>query len=103
MENCPTKVNHCPLLGGSTNTHCLLTAGDQIEVTAADANEEWWEGKVVRTGKTGSFQILFTQGWESVQTSRPGMKRVNSRKPSVGKISFGETKSVRLHKQVMDL
>ena len=58
-------------------------AGDQIEVIEADKAEEWWEGKVSRTGETGSFQILFTQGWESVQTKglKPsgGIKRGNSK------------------------
>ncbi len=44
-------------------------AGDKIEVTSSDPEEEWWEGKVCRTGQIGSFQILFTQGWEAIQSS----------------------------------
>jgi hypothetical protein len=59
-------------------------AGDQIEVTAADPDEEWWEGKVTRTGQMGSFQILFTQGWEAIQAKggyyKDGIKRSHSRK-----------------------
>lgn len=58
-------------------------AGDQIEVLEADQAEEWWEGKVIRTGDLGSFQILFTQGWENIQTKflKPpsGLKRGDSR------------------------
>lgn len=54
-----------------------LPAGDKIEVLSADAEEEWWEGKVARTGQTGSFQILFTQGWEgtffSLNSSLPAI------------------------------
>jgi len=40
--------------------------GDEIECLNGDAEEEWWEGKVLRTGLTGVFPVLFTAGWEHV-------------------------------------
>jgi hypothetical protein len=63
-------------------------AGDQIEVLEADQAEEWWEGKVTRTGDSGSFQILFTQGWETIQTKflKPpsGLRRGDSKASTRG-------------------
>ncbi|KAJ3085616.1 F-BAR and double SH3 domains protein 1 [Quaeritorhiza haematococci] len=49
-------------------------AGDMIEViditeVSADA---WWEGRHVRTGKTGTFSVVFVEGWEAITAGGRG-------------------------------
>jgi hypothetical protein len=41
--------------------------GDEILcLDGVDADEEWWEGKNLRTGLDGVFPVLFTKGWQAV-------------------------------------
>ena len=41
--------------------------GDEIEcLEGVAADEEWWEGKLLSTGATGTFPVRFTKGWEAV-------------------------------------
>jgi hypothetical protein len=41
--------------------------GDEILcLDGVDADEEWWEGKNLRTGLEGVFPVLFTKGWQAV-------------------------------------
>ncbi|KAI8854427.1 hypothetical protein BC829DRAFT_379932 [Chytridium lagenaria] len=49
--------------------------GDTIEVTEdgdAPTEESWWVGRNVRTGKSGTFPLVYTSGWE---TGKPDMLR----------------------------
>jgi hypothetical protein len=44
-----------------------LKVGDEIEcLEGIDAEEEWWEGRLLRTGEIGDFPVRFTKGWEAV-------------------------------------
>eukprot|EP00842_Homolaphlyctis_polyrhiza_P006385 jgi/Hompol1/6748/HPOL_001192-RA len=57
-------------------------AGDTIEcLDGIYADEEWWDGRVVRTGQTGTFPVRMTLGWEAVakaNVNRPKMTRAAS-------------------------
>ncbi|KAJ1332203.1 hypothetical protein BSLG_008865 [Batrachochytrium salamandrivorans] len=45
---------------------CFKT-GDAIECTdGIFEDEEWWDGRVLRTNQTGTFQVKLTKGWETV-------------------------------------
>ncbi|KAI8922926.1 hypothetical protein BC831DRAFT_473791 [Entophlyctis helioformis] len=58
--------------------------GDQIEcLDGIYADEEWWDGRVVRTGQSGTFSVHLTQGWEAVAAA-------NANKPI--KVSRGMTR-----------
>ncbi|KAI8907051.1 SH3 domain-containing protein [Powellomyces hirtus] len=49
-----------------------FNAGDMIDVldTGGDFTDEaWWEGRLNRTGESGQFPIVFTQGWQALQAS----------------------------------
>ncbi|KAJ3262508.1 Intersectin 1 (SH3 domain protein) [Boothiomyces macroporosus] len=55
---------------GTEEGELSFKVGDQIEcIDGINAEEEWWEGKLVRTGEIGVFPILFTKGWEAVAAS----------------------------------
>ncbi|KAJ3276340.1 Intersectin 1 (SH3 domain protein) [Terramyces sp. JEL0728] len=55
---------------GTEEGELSFKVGDQIEcIDGINADEEWWEGKLVRTGEVGVFPILFTKGWELVAAS----------------------------------
>ncbi|KAI8899137.1 hypothetical protein BC833DRAFT_586959 [Globomyces pollinis-pini] len=44
-----------------------LKVGDEIQcLEGVDMMEDWWMGKLLRTGETGLFPVLFTKGWENV-------------------------------------
>ncbi|KAJ3333751.1 F-BAR and double SH3 domains protein 1 [Blyttiomyces sp. JEL0837] len=51
----------------SDASELAFSAGDVIEVVeAGEASEDaWWEGRNRRTGKTGSFPLVFTGGWDT--------------------------------------
>ncbi|KAJ3384154.1 Eukaryotic translation initiation factor 4 gamma [Lobulomyces angularis] len=51
---------------GSDEGELSFKAGDAIEISEAGevSNDAWWEGKNRKTGKSGSFPLAFTQGWE---------------------------------------
>ncbi|KAJ1341626.1 hypothetical protein BSLG_003815 [Batrachochytrium salamandrivorans] len=56
---------------------CFKT-GDAIECTdGIFEDEEWWDGRVLRTNQTGTFQVKLTKGWETVAatTAAQGPKR----------------------------
>ncbi|KAL7750829.1 hypothetical protein RI367_003786 [Sorochytrium milnesiophthora] len=50
-----------------------FNAGDAIDVTdkCGDGEDlsEWWEGRNVRTGQTGVFPYIFTDGWQALVSS----------------------------------
>ena len=53
--------------------------GDEIEcLDGVAADEEWWEGKLVSTGATGTFPVRFTKGWEAVAAGWGGLARQQS-------------------------
>ncbi|KAJ3322931.1 Intersectin 1 (SH3 domain protein) [Boothiomyces sp. JEL0866] len=55
---------------GTEDGELSFKVGDQIEcIDGINAEEEWWEGKLARTGEVGVFPILFTKGWEAVAAS----------------------------------
>ncbi|KAI8799952.1 hypothetical protein BJ742DRAFT_745660 [Cladochytrium replicatum] len=61
----------------SDSSELSFRAGDTIEIIeAADASADaWWEGKLARTGRTGTFPVVFTQGWEEIAASLPPRSR----------------------------
>ena len=52
-------------------------------------DEEWWEGKNLKTGQTGIFNVMLTKGWEDVASGQAKDMQTLvraasvSRKPSV--------------------
>ncbi|KAI8811057.1 hypothetical protein BJ742DRAFT_798073 [Cladochytrium replicatum] len=64
----------------SESSELSFRAGDTIEIIeATDASADaWWEGKLARTGRTGTFPVVFTQGWEEIAASLPpGSRRAS--------------------------
>ena len=48
-------------------------AGDTIDVldTGGDFSDEaWWEGRLARTGQSGQFPTVFTQGWQALKNQQ---------------------------------
>ncbi|KAJ3340149.1 hypothetical protein HDU91_000899, partial [Kappamyces sp. JEL0680] len=51
----------------SEESELSFSVGDEIQcLTGIDADEEWWEGKNLKTGLTGVFNVVLTKGWEEV-------------------------------------
>ncbi|KAJ3218858.1 hypothetical protein HDU67_003813 [Dinochytrium kinnereticum] len=54
--------------------------GDTIEVmeaTGAATEEAWWTGYNTRSGKSGSFPLVFTSGWDSEKSSSVESRRAS--------------------------
>ena len=56
---------------GQDETELTFSVGDVIEVLEiTEVNSDaWWEGRLVSTGKKGTFPVVFTSGWEAVAAS----------------------------------
>ncbi|KAH6562894.1 hypothetical protein BASA50_001645 [Batrachochytrium salamandrivorans] len=79
---------------------CFKT-GDAIECTdGIFEDEEWWDGRVLRTNQTGTFQVKLTKGWETVAATTASkeklMRRTSARRltghsirPQAGDLSAG--------------
>ncbi|TPX39462.1 hypothetical protein SeLEV6574_g07189 [Synchytrium endobioticum] len=72
---------------GQDETELAFVVGDVIEIIEiTDVNSDaWWEGRVVASGRTGTFPVVFTAGWEAVAAAtspaslkREGATRANS-------------------------
>ncbi|KAL2914324.1 hypothetical protein HK105_206096 [Polyrhizophydium stewartii] len=63
-------------------------SGDAIEcIDGIYDDEEWWDGRLVRTGQTGTFQVALTKGWEAVaaaSANKPKMARGASVRRAMG-------------------
>lgn len=64
----------------SDSSELSFHTGDIIEVLATtDADDDmWWEGRHGKTGKVGSFPVVFTAGWQDIRKGWNGMKKSNS-------------------------
>ncbi|KAJ3023281.1 Intersectin 1 (SH3 domain protein) [Thoreauomyces humboldtii] len=72
-------------------------AGDMIDVldTGGDFSDEaWWEGRVARTGESGQFPTVFTQGWQALQQQQSSV--MNSQNASMASLARAATSSHRM-------
>lgn len=89
LLNSTSSKNVKALYDYNSNDETELTfkAGDTIECVEVYPDEDWWVGKLARTGEKGAFPKNFTSGWEAVAASSHGTIQ---RKPS----TTGTTRSV---------
>ncbi|KAJ3172743.1 hypothetical protein HK101_011141 [Irineochytrium annulatum] len=72
-------------------------AGDTIDITeAGEATEDaWWEGRNSRTGKQGTFPVVFTQGWDGkVSVSAPASPKTDKRTSAASSMASVATLAV---------
>lgn len=50
-----------------------------VSISSQDnGDEDWWEGVNTRTGKSGTFPVVFTAGWEQVKKNSSVKKSTNA-------------------------
>lgn len=59
-------------------TELSFSAGDVIEVTEVYSDEDWWVGKLARTGATGAFPVNFTSDWRQIAAMHGNSGRKSS-------------------------